>query len=661
MTMQWFSEREYINQQPIDGFSIDFDEFRQLMAEYPETLPTAFDDAVNWVIQQGNDISELKQRMTAVSDELELADFPDSVNLLMIWVWVEALAKNPSLQTWKNVRKLKSNSERLEYRLSDAMIIYAEKQTDAKETYIALAKEVFTALDNFELTSQFDRNNKEREQLREVWKENAEKLDEIWWGLRCSESESYREEYPLFQVLEVLAFDEFLAVVSKSKNPYLVNSVLEVGTYYNFSLWKKLADSAPSAFDNEGKWNDESVMMPLLLVTARDALLYAGHNLPYSEVTDIKITEIKQEITKLTKAVIATLSERKDALPLFARWSTWLMRQLLIQQTEDADNVRSSVFVDATLIEEIGRELKDKNIILNSPSDAPAWEAWCYRCVLASHAHNGFMAIPDNEHFLNEWIINLDDWASEKGKQLREHAALIMNLTKKMPSYAAQYLAYPIAMSQSQSPVDAWLKLWNDTQTLREIVEFGDVDTSESDAYKSRNEAGKLLLLVFCIGLAILDQRVSQCPTSNSPQARGLAKLHQALALAVQEMRETDDSLNREQWLQAVQHLAVRRLIWEDRIIEVKKEGQLFVFLPTDKPTFSDYLNAAKNDVLELLAVLQMTELNESDCKIVQNKIKEASIDLKDAINTIERLNAISASKYPITGKRLNEIKAAYI
>lgn len=123
MTIQWPSEREFINRQPIDGLSIDLkDEFRQLMEACPSGLPATFDDGVEWIILQGDDTSVLEQRMNAISNKLELADFPESVNLLMALACAEALAKTPSLQTWQNVRKLKSHSWQLEHWLSDAMM-----------------------------------------------------------------------------------------------------------------------------------------------------------------------------------------------------------------------------------------------------------------------------------------------------------------------------------------------------------------------------------------------------------------------------------------------------------------------------------------------------------------------------------------------------------
>jgi hypothetical protein len=662
MTIQWPTERESANRQFNDNSIDPKEELPRLLADCSSGLPVIFDNAVEWITQQGDDTSELERRMSAVSDELELSDFPESVNLLMAWACAKALEESPSLQTWQNVRKLQSSSWQLEHGLSDAMMIYAERENSAKEAYIKLAKEVFAALDDFQLTSQFDRHNKEREQFRASWDENCAKLDLIWQGLHWWNEMNYEEEFPLFRVLGNLDAAEFMDVISQSKDPYLVKSVLSaVGTWFKFSLWKTFAASAPTAFDENSHWTS-SIVLPLLLITARNELLQASRSIPHFDASDIEVEKVKQEIANLTEAVIATLANRLDALPLFARWSTWLMRQLLMQEIKKIDDVRSSAYVDAALINAIGSELKKKNVNPAFPSnDVPtweAWEAWCYRCVLASHANNGFIAVPDCESFLKEWKISFDDWPGEQGKQLRRHADLFTGVAKEIPSGAAHYLAYPIAMSET--PVDAWIELWATTQLLREIVEFGDADDSESDKYQSSTEADKLLLLAFSIGLAVLDQLVSKCSTGDSPQARDLAKLHEALASAVREMLEINYFLSREQWLQAIKHLAVRRLIWEDRASEVGKNKRFSIFLPDDEPTFSDYLSAAKNDVMELLAVLQMTRLNESDRKIVKDKLNTASIDLSEVIATAKRLNGISARKYPIDQGQLREITEAY-
>lgn len=118
-------------------------------------------------------------------------------------------------------------------------------------------------------------------------------------------------------------------------------------------------------------------------------------------------------------------------------------------------------------------------------------------------------------------------------------------------------------------------------------------------------------------------------------------------------MREIDNTTNREQWLQAVQHLAVRRLIWENKTAEVGKDGLFPGFLPEDKPTYSCYLSEAKNDVIELIAILQTTLMNKVDPTLVRDKLNSASIDLSQVIAIAKRLNDVNERKYPFNEKAL--------
>lgn len=111
--------------------------------------------------------------------------------------------------------------------------------------------------------------------------------------------------------------------------------------------------------------------------------------------------------------------------------------------------MRSPTYIDEALIEAIGLKLKDQIVPSVSPTDASAWEAWCYRAVLASHAHSDFMQPPDENSFLKEWLLTLDEWAGDRGIQLRDRASLFTSMTKVIPGNAAHLLAYPVARSDS--------------------------------------------------------------------------------------------------------------------------------------------------------------------------------------------------------------------
>lgn len=661
MTVQWPSERKAANQPPFanDTFKKEAD-FRLFLDVFPEGLPTAFGESVDWVVQESGDVAALEQRIAVVCNQVNLHTLPDSSYLLMTLVCAAALSQDPSLETWKKVRTFKSHSWQLEHWLANAMVAYATKHTDARKAYITLATIIFKALDNCTLASQWDRTNQQRSQARDSWMECQNKLDEIWWGLRGWDFMNYQEEHPLFYLLSEFAPDEFIKTISESGNPYLVHSILieaGVGGFCpRFSQWGKLAIAAPLAFEQDGTWNG-SVLVPLLLVEAHAQLLQATRDIPAFDASSEDVSKIKQEIASAIESVVSTLGARQDSLPLYARWSTWLMRQLLSYSEKDINDVRSGAFVDDALIEAIGRKLKGQSTVAISPSDAPTWEAWCYRCVLASHAHSDFINPQDSAGFLAEWAISLDEWAGKKGQRLRERASLVVTMGKETPGVAANLLAYPIV--RSESPTEAWIGLWDATQTLREIVEFGDADVPD-DEYQSRSEAGKLMLLVFRIGLAIFDQRASQCKNSDSPQARSQAQLHGALAAAIREMREIDDTLNRDEWLGIVRHSAVRRFIWEEQTAANNKPNHVAIFHASDTPTFRDYLKAANSDAVELVALVQSLLLNDCDIPRLDVELRSALIDLSDVVDMVERLNRYSSRRYPMDKTQMQGIRNAF-
>src|SRR5690606_37281948 len=219
------------------------------------------------------------------------------------------------------------------------------------------------------------------------------------------------------------------------------------------------------------------------------------------------------EVASVAGLIAAALATRQDASSVFSRWTPWLMRQVLSHTSKGVADVTSPAFSDDALIDAIGRNLGNCTLPKVSPEDAAPWESWCYRCVLSSFASNGYIPAPAWGGSRDEWCIAPGGWKGPQGARLRECCSLVTNLNTETRGIAANLLAYPIA--QSPSARQAWISLWHDTFTLREIVEFGDSDAT-SDEYGSRSDAGRLLLLLFRIGLAIFDQSAAHCSSSSS-------------------------------------------------------------------------------------------------------------------------------------------------
>lgn len=661
MTLQWPREREEASRQACASAAFTREsDFRRLLAACPNGFPASFDETVAWLIRQGDDTTELDRRVAMVCAQVDFREIPDCPTLLMILVCAKALAQAPLLETWEKVSILKSNAWPLEAFLASAMKTCAEDSSEVRAAYLALAREVYLALDRFALQSRSDRTNKERMAAWANWNDRQDRLDEIWWGLRWWNEMNYQDEFPLLELSSALAPGEFIGLVTQSANPFLVKSALlaaNAGDFSGrFSRWRQFAAAAPHAFEVDGTWNG-SVLAPLLLVDARNQILLTGRNLHHFDASSDELEAVKREISTTAEAVVGTLATRPDAMPLFSRWSAWLMRQVITRTDQDISDVRSSAFVNQALIEAIGRGSVRRSHLRASPGDAPEWEPWCYRCVLASHASDGLIDPPNCEDFLAEWSMSPEEWAGKKGQGLRGRASLFLSAGKGIPGIAAHSLAYPIV--RSKSPTEAWIGLWNATHALREIVEFGDADAGAgANDHQSRAEAAQLLLLVFRIGLAILDQRSAQSPNSGSPTARSQAKLHEALASALREMREIDGTRSRDDWSSLMRHLAVRRLILEKSAPSDTKTRGWDVFRPDDKPTFGDYLIAAKNDAVELLAILQSVLLNDADIPRLQNELDAASVNLAGVLAMIRRLNRCDQNRYPIDESQLKQVEA---
>lgn len=657
MSEQWPSERYAEERQVMADTSFKkAQDFLALLKEFPNGLPRAFDDVVTWIVEQDGDLAQLEQRIALIIDAASLQSYPDSQPLLMTLACAAALARAPSLQTWSRANAFKYNSWQLEHWLDEAMMAYVEMNSSAGHAYVALAKEAFTALDSFSLQSRSDHTNEERANTWAYWSERTDKLDEIWWDLHGWHGfMAYGEELPLFQMFYKLEPDEFIRTIAHSINPYLVRALLlAAGIALQLSAWKQMIAIAPPAFEAGGRWNG-SVLMPLLLVEARNQLLLVRQNFRTPAPAPGELDGIKQEITDTAELIATALALRPDVSAIISRWTPWLMRQVLSHTSNDVADVKSSAFVDDTLIDAIGRKLGNNALLQTSPADAATWEAWSYRCVQSSFAYNGHISVLTWEAFGNEWCLAPEDWPGKKGMLLREHANLITIMSKETPGIAANLLAYPIA--QSPSPGQVWIGLWNDAITLREIVEFGDSDAT-SDEYSSRSEAGRLLLLLFRIGLAILDQGAAKCYNSDSHEAESLVHLYRALVSAAREMREIDSTLNHDEWLSVAQHLTVRRMIWEQSSDNDSASRNFQIFKADVAPTVADLLGEVKGNVIELVAILQSLLLNSPDASRLKTALNRASISLPDIVRSIRRLNQYHPRKYPVDEAQLKELEA---
>ena len=140
-------------------------------------------------------------------------------------------------------------------------------------------------------------------------------------------------------------------------------------------------------------------------------------------------------------------------------------------------DARSRGYIDTALIDALAKELPAEGWGSLASNDAEAWEVWCYRAVLVCVALAGTGPMPPVEEFLAEWVLTPEDWATERGQNLKAHALLFDTLGKRADAYGTRLLALPLV--EVSNPDEVWRRVWDATSIIREIVELVTQTTSK--------------------------------------------------------------------------------------------------------------------------------------------------------------------------------------
>lgn len=561
------------------------------------------------------------------------------------------LGQSPKLETWRMVRQVARHSWPVEHWLGEAMSAHKRVSAVAGQAYVTLAVLLFEALESGELEAASARRNQDRKNAREHWRANRS-LEEIWWGLRGSDFMNFEEEMRVFGVLSEIDPAVFQRLLGNSQDPLLVDAALlsaGVGAFTpQFSVWEACANAAPDAFAKDGGWNG-SVLMPLLLLRARDELLEPGRQLPRIGASEAEVASITSEVEALVQAVVDVLARRADAPGMFARWSTWLMRQQLRQRNQDPVDIRSSDYVDKALVVRLGRAVLDRGLVPAPPADAAPWEAWCYQCVLSMLAAESIGEPPPFVPFADQWQLTPEDWHQQKGRDLLARASTRLP-SDEIPGLFAHLLVFPLASRAGFAA--GWLRLWNSAHYLREVLEFGSFDAVEND-YSDRSDASSLLLLLGCMGLGCFDQAASRLGKDDPVEAGELVSLHGFLTSAAMEISQLDDTLHRDRWQTILQHLALRRIYGDERVAGTSRAA---VFAPEDETSIQAYLQYFHADPGDLIAFLHACMSNGFDAAMLCDELQGGAIDLQACVTSLRRLHELNQRRYPLRADTLRAI-----
>ncbi|MFA6223418.1 MAG: hypothetical protein WC647_14000 [Desulfomonilaceae bacterium] len=582
----------------------------------------------------------------------ENGSFFNSTDLTLAIAFTKVLRTIPTARTWNYLWSLAWHASALEYALSRVVTATAKEDQSFKSLFLEIAAAVIKQAAAQPGRSLTQSKREEYSQLRKDWKQKPN-LTTIWWGLREGDFLLFGDDYGVFGIAADLDLKAFLCLLSEFDNPYPILAALQAAQAgWSFSRWQTLFRLAPAAFDGNRNWNG-SPIGPLLLVIARDQVLQSQFGIG-AHSSDEAIKGSTTEIEILAKEIAKTVAERPDAGPCAQRWATWLMRQTISAVANDPlpypEDARSHGYVDAVFIDALGAELPSSAWNPSPGQDAETWEPWCYRCALVSIAANGAIAMPSATDFLKEWELSPEDWPSTRGESLRERASLFETFGRRPDAYGIRLLAIPLV--DDPEPQWVWRNMWDTTQAIREILEFGDPDATQDKRFRAETAASQLMELLFGLGLMMLECVVDPNCRVKCDRQKMLEELLGLLFYAVQEMATIDIS-NRRYWSEALRHLAIRRAVWVG-------DAQPFaaVFGEQSKPSLGDFFMELSVETEGLFALLEVALRNRVDRQTLQQTLIESGIDLAAQIAFADRLRDTDSKRAGISSDQLSAVRS---
>ncbi len=564
---------------------------------------------------------------------------------------VAALRRAPTPEMWEYLWSLAWHSAPLEQFLPEA-IIAAAAEVEFREQFFAIARSVVQLAAQHPGRRAIDREKEIGANAREHWRKHSQ-LSSLWQGRfdRNSHSVGRDDDHVLSIVAEIDAA-VFVSLLSIYDYPDPVaHALIWCGVMWRFERWREVASAAPAAFDERGQWNGSTILPILLSIASDESRVGLGRD-PAAEL----VAGATAEIRILATEIVKTLAPRPDYIGCVMRWGNWLVRTGTMGASAPNNAVpvptdaKSGGFVEAALLDALISALPLNRWCEELTPDAEAWEPWCHFGMGILIAHEGKVPMPSSPAFLNAWSLTAEGWSSHTGTVLRAIASPFEAAGVRADGYGARILALP--MVESAEPADkVWRRFWQSTDTLREIVEFGDADATDEGGWHGTMEAARLLMFQFSIGLMMLDHLILPQRALIYDRRISLEALLPALDAAAREMAAID-RLNGKFWTEALRHLAIRRAAW---LANVSSSDGLAIH-PDAKPTLADFIQNLAGDTENLLVLAYVALRNGVERSALVAAFTEAKVDIEAELHIAERLLAISPRAISLTADQLKSI-----
>jgi len=612
---------------------------------------SSFAPLVQALVDAFNAKADPKAKLTELSVSIDspdtFGDYDEVVRqVVLALAGVSALRTVPKREMWEYLWSLAWHAASLASFLPQAVVV-AAKGEKFREQFLAVARSVITeAIQNPGRRSILGEKDLGKNQ-REHWQKHHQ-LSALWRGHfdRGSRAVSRDDDHILLTVADIDTA-EFVKLLALYDYPDPVaHALMWCGAPWSFERWRAVASAAPLAFGEKATWNG-SLILPLLLGIARNQFQFELGREPTSD----QISEATKDIKTLASEVARTVAPRADAVGCTTRWGNWLIRTAVpavsANQIPHPTDANSQGFIDDALLDALIAEMPADCWNTEPASDAETWEPWCQLAAGALVALAGKTSMPSPTTFLDEWRSSPDEWPLRYSQGLTLRAMPFEGAGPRADGYGARLLAIPLVEAE---PADnLWRRFWDSTAPLREIVEFGDAEETDNNAWQSRADAGRLLMLQFSVGLMMMDHLVMPQRPLNYDRSSAITGLLPCLDEAVREMTAIDQ-LNAKFWSEAVRHLAIRRAKW----LSDRSEPNSIALSAETRPTLAEFIRALAGDTENLLALAYAARQNGVEKTVLASAFKEADVDLGAEIEIATYLIEISPRAISLSEAQLD-------
>jgi hypothetical protein len=564
---------------------------------------------------------------------------------------VDVLRHVATPEMWEYLWSLARHSAPLEQFLPEA-VIAAASEVEFRDRFFAIARSVVQLAAQHPGRRAIDPEKGVGANAREHWRRGPQ-LSSLWQGRFDRTAHSVdRDDDHVLSIVAEMDPAVFVSLLSLYDYPEPVaHALIWCGAMWRFERWREVASAAPTAFGERGQWNG-SVILPILLSIASEQSKVGLEREPTADA----VAKATAEIRTLAAGIVETIAPRPDYIGCAMRWGNWLVRNCTMGASAPNNAVpvptdaKSGGFVEAALLDALIIALPSNCWGEEPAPDAEAWEPWCHFGMGVLIAHEGKVPMPSTSAFLKAWSLTAEEWSSHKGTVLRAIASPFEAAGVRADGYGARVLALP--MVESDEPANkVWKRFWQSSDTLREIVEFGDADAADEGGWHGTMEAARLLMFQFSIGLMMLDHLILPQSTLTYDRRISLEALLPVLDNAVREMAAID-RLNGKFWSEALRHLAIRRAAW----LANESSSDRLAISPDAKPTLADFVQNLAGDTEGLLVLAYVAQRNGVERSALLAAFTEAKVDIETELAIAKRLLAISPRAISLTADQLKGV-----